>query len=71
MSSDNTYQFVIFQLALNLRDSFMEAIWKFFPSLGYHPEALNIPVVVEEYVYGTEKFSYQEFMTPGMVRTLP
>lgn len=67
MVSDHTYQFIIFQLALQLRDSFMEAIYRFFPNLGYNPEALNIPVHVEEYVYGSEKFTFQEFMTPGMV----
>lgn len=67
MAPDNTYQFIIFQLALSLRDAFMEAIYRFFPEKGYNPESLNIPVVVEEYVYGSDIFSYQEFMTPGMV----
>ena len=66
-SPDNTYQFIIFQLALELWKAFSEAIYRFFPSLGYNPETLNIPVKVEEYVYGSETFSYQEFMTPGMV----
>lgn len=67
MSPDNTYQFIIFQLALQLRNAFNEAIHRFFPSLGYNPESLNVPVKVQEYVYGSEQFSYQEFMTPGMV----
>lgn len=70
MAPDNTYQFIIFQLALDLRDSFLEAIYRYFPKLGYNPEALNSPVVVKEYVYGSDKFSYQEFMTPGMYMAL-
>src|SRR5699024_4286721 len=44
MAPDNTYQFIIFQLALHLRDAFLEAIYQFFPSLGYNPEALNMAV---------------------------
>lgn len=67
--TDHTYQFVIFHLALEGWEAFKRAIYKFFPKFGVNPETLNMPVQLEELVYGTDKFSYTEFMTPGMVCT--
>lgn len=69
--TDNTYQFIIFKLALDFRDAFLVAIHKMFDGTKYNAETLNSPVQIKEFVYGHDRFSYQEFMTPGMVSALP
>lgn len=68
MQVDNTYQFVIFHLMMRLREAFLQSIYRFLPSYHINPEVLNSPVQIAEYLHGDEKFSYQKFMTPGMVK---
>lgn len=65
---DNTYQFLVFKVALDMLQVYGQAMGRFLSlQRKMNARTLELPVHVEEFVYGNQEFNFESFMTPGIV----